>query len=72
MTKRGIIILFVLVAVVGGAIGGIIMFLSQQEAAEPSPAVTLSETGGCLTEVSPWTVAAGLFAGESVSGLTAG
>ncbi len=71
MTKKGFVILFVLIAIVGGAIGGIIMFLNQQEdvqeTAEPSPAVTLSETGGYPAEEATWVVTAGLFAGEGLT-----
>ena len=54
MTKKGFVILFVLIAIVGGAIGGIIMFLNQQkaveEAAKPAPAVTLNEKAGYLAD----------------------
>ncbi len=56
MTKRGIIILLVLVAVVGGAIGGIIMFLSQQEATEPSPAVSMHDTHRYTAVEGAWVV----------------
>ena len=65
MTKKGYVILFVLIAIVGGAIGGIIMYLNQQEAvqetAEPSPAVTLSEKSGFSAEEDTWVVSAELF-----------
>ena len=76
MTKRGLVILLVLIVIVGGAIGGIIMFLNQQEAvqqtAEPSPAVTLSETGGYPAEGARWTVTVGFFTEEGLTGFVAG
>ena len=65
MTRKGYLILFVLITIVGGAIGGIIMFLNQQEAvqetAEPSPAVTMSEESRFPAEEDTWVLSAGLF-----------
>lgn len=48
MTKKGLAVLIVLTVILAGAIGGVMMFLEQQEAfkhrAQMSPAVTLGES----------------------------